>query len=148
MKAKWFGISGLLAVVLLMMTPEWVSAQSDYYRGEGGRRGVVQVTNDWRDEVNITMWTQDRERIGEYWTLGSGETAFLEYRNARIKVRPNYKIKVGEDWGWVNLGDVGEFQNGVWYVNVRDIWRATHRNRGHRDRPDVNRYDQPDYLRP
>ena len=81
-----------------------------------------------------------------YWTLNSGETAFLEYRDVRIKVRSSYKIKVGEDWGWVNLRDVGEFQNGVWYVNVRDIWRATHQDRGRRD---GNRYDQqPDYLRP
>ncbi|MCC8986803.1 MAG: hypothetical protein LM523_03680 [Candidatus Contendobacter sp.] len=146
MKAKWFGISGMLAVVLLLtMTPEWVGAQ-EYYRGEGGRRGPIQVTNDWRDEVKITMWTQDKERIGEYWTLNSGETAFLEYRDVRIKVRSSYKIKVGEDWGWTNLRDVGEFQNGVWYVNVRDIWRATHQDRGRRD---GSRYDQqPDYLRP
>ena len=48
MKAKWFGISGMLAVVLLLtMTPEWVGAQ-EYYRGEGGRRGPIQVTNDCR----------------------------------------------------------------------------------------------------
>ena len=145
MKAKWFGISGMLAIMLLLMVPEWVGAQ-EYGRGEGGRRGAIQVTNDWRDEVRITMWTSDRERIGEYWTLSPGETAFLEYRDVRIKVRASYKIKVGEDWGRVNLRDVGEFQNGVWYVNVRDVWRATHRDRGPRD---GNRYDQqPDYLRP
>jgi hypothetical protein len=139
----------MLAVVLwLTMTPEWVVAQ-DYSRGEGGRRGTIRVTNDWRDEVSITVWDRDRVKIGEYWTLGPGDSAFLEYGNVRIKVRANYKIKVGEDWGRVNLDEVGEFQNGVWYVNVRDIWRATHRDRGRRERSDGNRYDQqPDYLRP
>jgi len=148
MKAKWFGIGGMLAAVLwLTIAPEWVVAQ-EYDRGEGGRRGPIYVTNDWRDDVRITMWTSDRERIGESWALGPGDSAFLEYRNTRIKVRSRYKIKVGEDWGWVNVRDVADFQNGVWYVNVRDIWRATHRDRD-RGRGDGNRYDrQPDYLRP
>ena len=145
MNAQWLKVGGMLAV-LLLTAPAWVAAQ-EYYRGEGGRRGTIQVTNDWRDEVKLTMWTSDRERIGEYWTLSPGETAFLEYRDVRIKVRSSYKIKVGDDWGRVNLRDVGEFQNGVWYVNVRDIWRATHQDRGNRDRPSQRGYDQPDYLR-
>ncbi len=68
-------------------------------------RGLLEVINDWQDEVKVTVWSHHRERI---------------------KVRPHYKIKVGEDWGWVDVGQVGEFQNGVWYVRVRDIWRATH----------------------
>jgi hypothetical protein len=136
-----------MLAVLLLMAPDWVVAQ-EYGRGEGGRRGTIQVTNDWRDEVKLTMWTSDRERIGEYWTLNPGDSSFLEYRDVRIKVRSSYKIKVGEDWGRVNLRDVGEFQNGVWYVNVRDIWRATHQDRGRRDRPAERSYDQPDYLRP
>ena len=145
MMAQWLKIGGTLAA-LLLMTPSWVAGQN-YYRSESGR-GTIQVTNDWRDEVKLTMWTSQRERIGEYWVLSPGETAFLEYRDVRIKVRPTYKIKVGNDWGWVNLGEVGEFQDGVWYVNVRDIWRATHQDRGRRDRPYGGGYDQPDYLRP
>ena len=64
----------------------------------------------------------------------------------RIRVRPNYKIKVGEDWGWVNVGDVAEFRRGVWYVNVRDIWRATHQ-RGERWDRDRENDDAPDWRR-
>lgn len=147
MNAQWLKVGGMLAVLLLIATPDWVAAQ-EYGRGEGGRRGTIRVTNDWRDDVKLTMWTSDRERIGEYWTLSPGDSSFLEYRDVRIKVRSSYKIKVGDDWGRVNLRDVGEFQDGVWYVNVRDIWRATHQDRGNRDRPSQRGYDQPDYLRP
>ena len=59
----------------------------------------------------------------------------------RIKVRPHYKIKVGDDWGWVDVGHVGQFQNGIWYVRVRDVWRATHGAR-QRERTEV-----PDWRR-
>lgn len=120
------------------------------------RRGEVVVTNDWRDDVRITMWTHAKERIGGHWTIRPGETATLEYDGENIKVRPNYKIKVGEDWGWVNVGDVGRFsRHGVWKLSVRDIWRATHPDRGEyrRDRHDWDPdrpYNRPlpDYLKP
>jgi hypothetical protein len=57
----------------------------------------------------------------------------LQERSQRIKVRPTYKIKVGDDWGWVDVAQVGQFQNGTWYVNVWDVWQATHAER--RDSP-------------
>ncbi len=53
----------------------------------------------------------------------------LEEGRRSIKVRPSYKMKVGEDWGWVDVGQVGQFQNGTWYVNVRNVWAATHDDR-------------------
>lgn len=140
--STWLGPCSLLAV-LLWLVPMTTSAQDYAPRDEGGR-GPIQVTNDWRDAVRITMWTHRRERIGGSWTIDPGDSAFLVVEEARIKVRPNYKIKVGDDWGWVNVGDVGQFQDGIWYVNVRDVWRATHRDRPRRqDNPD----DVPDYLR-
>ena len=45
-----------------------------------------------------------------------------------IRVRSNYKMKVGDDWGWVDVGQVGQFQNGVWHVTVRNVWAATHQD--------------------
>jgi hypothetical protein len=99
-------------------------------------RGIIQVTNDWRDEVKLSLWSHKRERIGE-WVLRPGENAALDVDGTRIKVRPSYKIKVGDDWGWVDVGEVGQFQQGIWYVNVRNVWTATHR-----DRPGV-----PDWKR-
>jgi hypothetical protein len=91
-------------------------------------RGIIQITNDWRDEVRLSLWSHRREPVGE-WTIGAGDNVVLEADGERIKVRPSYKIKVGEDWGWVNLGEVGQFQQGTWFVNVRSIWSATHRER-------------------
>ena len=103
-------------------------------------RGLLEVINDWQDQVSISLWSHQRERIGE-WVLNPGAMNTFEDGGHRIKVRPHYKIKVGDDWGWVDVGHVGQFQNGVWYVRVRDIWRATHGAR-QRDRADL-----PDWKR-
>ena len=53
----------------------------------------------------------------------------LEADGVRIKVRPRDKIKLGEEWGWVDVEDVDQFHQGPWYVSVRNVWRATHRER-------------------
>jgi len=139
---------------LLLIAPIGAMAQQDRYsppyEPEPRRdrpRGQIQVTNDWRDDVNVTIWTHQRERIGDSWILGPGETAVLAVDGIRIKVRPNYKIKVGDDWGRVNLGAVGEVSRGTWYVNVRDIWRATHQRGGRGDRPGPRDENIPDWQR-
>ena len=53
----------------------------------------------------------------------------LQERGERIRVRPNDKIKMGDDGGWVDVGQVGQFQNGMWRVDMRDVWAATHQDR-------------------
>jgi len=88
----------------------------------------MQVVNDWRDAVSLSMWSEHRERMGE-WSIRPGENVVLQERGERIRGRPNDKIKVGEDWGWVDVGQVGQFQNGVWHVTVRNVWAATHQDR-------------------
>lgn len=130
MHAKWMRWYGILAVVLLI-APMVVVAQEpsrEPRRGNarGWPRGEIHVTNDWHDDVKVTMWSGRRERIGE-WILQPGASALLEVDGESIKVRPGYKIKVGDDWGWVNVGEVGQFHDGIWSVSVRDIWQATHR---------------------
>ncbi|NJM11756.1 MAG: hypothetical protein HC889_07630 [Synechococcaceae cyanobacterium SM1_2_3] len=144
----------IIVATMLCIAPTGALAQQDRYsppyEPEPPRdrpRGEIQVTNDWRDEINVTIWTHQRERIGDSWTLRPGETAVLAVDGIRIKVRPNYKIKVGDDWGRVNLGAVGEFSRGTWYVNVRDIWRATHQRGGRGDRPGPRDENVPDWQR-
>jgi hypothetical protein len=88
----------------------------------------MQVINDWRDAVSLSMWSEHRERMGE-WSIRPGENVVLQERGERIRVQPHDKIKVGEDWGWVEVGQVGQFQNGVWHVTVRNVWTATHQDR-------------------
>jgi hypothetical protein len=149
MRVKWIGLYGILAV-LLCVAPLVASAQDDprRFRPEESRdrpRGVIQVTNDWQDEVKVTMWTHQREQISGHWIISPGVTTMLAVDGDRIRVRPNYKIKVGDDWGWVNVGDVARFSRGTWYVNVRDVWRATHRGQG-RDR-DRRESRMPDWQR-
>lgn len=142
----------IMLMAMSLLIPGAAVAQDDFSRFEpqysrDEPRGLIQVTNDWRNTVNVTMWTHRRERIGDSWEIEAGESAFLAVDEERIKVRPNYKIKVGSDWGWVNLGDVARFRRGVWHVNVRDIWRATHQ-RGDRDgRPDWEDDNVPDWRR-
>ena len=133
MHTKWIRLCGMLAVVVLI-APLWVVAQPrpreprSLDSGPGRSRGEMQVTNDWRDEVSLSVWSDNRERLGE-WSIRPGENVVLQERGERIRVRPNYKIKVGDDWGWVDVGQVGQFQNGTWYVNVRNVWAATHYDR-------------------
>jgi hypothetical protein len=108
---------------------------------------MIRVDNDWRDAAHITVWTNRGSELGGGWTFGSGESAFLAVGERKIKVRPNYQIKVGDDWGRVSVRDVGQFQNGVWYVNVRDLWRATHRDRDDDRGRSPGRREAQDYLR-
>jgi len=107
-------------------------------------RGTVEVINDWRDDVNLSMWTDQRQRIGE-WSIRPGEQVVLQESGESVRARPNYKIKAGQDWGWVNIEQVGQFRNGTWYVNVRDIWQATHANR--RDDQQQSYRDQEESAR-
>ena len=129
MYAKSMKLWGML-VALLVLTPLLAVAQVPYWESPPARhydqaRGPIQVLNDWRDVVNVSMWSDRRERIGE-WVVRPGERALLGEARRPIRVRPTYKIKVGNDWGWVDIGQVGQFQNGTWYVNVRDVWQVTH----------------------
>ncbi len=135
----WMRLGGILAI-LLVTAPMLVFAQG-YNRDRAMQRSPIQIDNNWRDSVHITVWTDRGEELGGGWQFGLGESAFLAVGERKIKVRPNYQIKVGDDWGRVNVRNVGRFQNGVWYVNVRDLWRTTHRNRSPEQR------NTPDYLR-
>lgn len=139
--ALWFASGGAMA------QDDGQGFGSEY--GRDRPRGQIQVTNDWRDTVTVTLWTHQRERIGSSWEIDAGDTAYLAIDQERIRVRPNYKIKVGEDWGWVNVGDVAEFRRGVWYANVREIWRATHRRGERGERRDRERENDaaPDWQR-
>jgi len=138
MHTKWMKLCGMMAVVLFL-TPLLAVAQprprearpdsrSDRDNRSDRSRGEIHVVNDWRDAVSLSMWSDNRERIGE-WTIRPGENVVLQEQGERIRVRPNYKIKVGEDWGWVDVGEVAQLQNGVWQVSVRNVWQATHRDR-------------------
>jgi hypothetical protein len=132
MHSKGMRFWGMLAI-LLCITPLLAVAQPQPRapRSDSGAdrsRGAMQVVNDWRDEVSLSMWSDQRERIGA-WSIRPGEQVVLQERGQRIRVRPNYKMKVGEDGGWVDVGQVGQFQNGTWYVNVRAVWQATHHDR-------------------
>jgi hypothetical protein len=132
MYAKWMRLWGMVAVVLLLAPlmavaqPRPREARPDSSADRS--RGAIQVVNDWRDEVSLSMWSDNRERLGE-WSIRPGENVVLQERGERIRVRSNDKIKVGDDGDWVEVGQVGQFQNGVWHVNVRNVWAATHQDR-------------------
>ena len=129
MHAKSMQLWGIL-VAVLVLTPLLAVAHVQYRESRQVRnydqaRGPIQVVNDWRDVVNVSLWSEHRERSGA-WVIRPGERAMLGEARRPIRVRPSDKMKVGDDWGWVDIGQVGQFQNGTWYVNVRDVWQATH----------------------
>ena len=141
----WMRLGGILTV--LLVTVPMLAVGQGYNRDRANERGPIQIDNNWRDSVHITVWTDRGEELGGGWQFGSGESAFLAVGERKIKVLPNYQIKVGDDWGRVKVRNVGRFQNGVWYVNVRDLWRATHRNRGDDRNRSPDQRNSPDYLR-
>lgn len=127
----------ILTVLLWMPILASAGDYRDYgdYRGERPRRPEIHVTNDWRDLVRITLWKERGERVSKReWLLESGESAYLANEDGRrLHVSGSDKIKVGEDWGRVRIEDVGYLRDGVWRVNVRDIWQATHQDRPRRE---------------
>jgi hypothetical protein len=135
MHAKWMRRWRMVAVILLL-APLMAVAQSQrreirpYSSSDGSResRGEIQVLNDLRDEVSLSMLSENRELLGE-WSIRPRENVVLQDRGERIRVRPNDKIKIGNDGEWVDVGQVGQFQDGVWRVDVRDIWAATQQDR-------------------
>jgi hypothetical protein len=74
------------------------------------------------------MLSENRELLGE-WSIRPRENVVLQDRGERIRVRQNDKIKIGNDGEWVDIGQVGQFQDGVWRVDVQDIWAATQQDR-------------------
>ena len=141
----WMRLGGILAV-LLGVTPMLAVAQG-YGHDQAEERGTIRIDNNRRDAVYITVWTDRGKKFGKGWKFNSGESAFLAIGKKKIKVLPNDQINVGSDGGRAKVRNVGQFQNGVWYVNVRDLWRVTHRDQGYeRDRSPAQR-KAPDYLR-
>lgn len=135
MHVKWMRLWGMVAVVLvlvpLMAVAQYGSREVHPY-GSSDRsrewRDEIQVVNDLRDEVSLSMSSENRELLGE-WSIRPGEHVVLQERGERIRVRPNDKMKIGDDGQWVEVDRVGQLQNGVWRVDMRDVWAATHQDR-------------------
>ena len=132
MHTTWMRLWGMVAVVLLLAPllavgqPRPREARQD--RSADRSRGEVQVINDWRDAINLSMRSDNQERLGE-WSIRPGEQVVLQERGERLRIRPNYKITVGDDGDWVDVEQVGQFQNGTWYVNVRNVRAAIQQDR-------------------
>jgi len=132
MHTKWMRLWGL-GTLILVLTPLLAVGQTRTRealpaKSSDRSRGEVQVTNDWRDEINLSMRKDNQEQLGE-WSIRPGENVVLQERGERIRILPNYKITVGDGGDWVDVGKVGQFRNGTWYVNVRDVWAAAHQDR-------------------
>jgi hypothetical protein len=131
MHTKWMRLWGMVAVVLLL-APLMAVAQSRPREARPDKssdrsRGEVQVTNDWRDEITLSMRSDTQERLGE-WSIRPGENVVLQERGERIRIRPNYKITVGDEGDWVEVDQVGQFRDGIWHVKVRDVVTAAYQN--------------------
>jgi hypothetical protein len=122
-------LGGLLAV-LMVLVPLWAAAQTrarEARRESSASRGPIHVTNDGRESVSLSMRSENQDRMGE-WRIRSGEEVVLQRDGEQVRVRPHHKIKVGDRSGWVDVSQVGEFRNGTWYVNVRDVQQAMYRD--------------------
>lgn len=95
MKLWWMlaAVLGLIPLLATAQVPYWESRQIRTY---DQARGPIQVINDWRDVVHVSMWSDNRERIGER-VVRPGERALLGEVRRPIRVCPTDKIKVGDD---------------------------------------------------
>src|SRR5215217_1559250 len=107
MTRKLLGWYSVVAIAFLI-APLVVVAQE----GRRGDRGDIQVINDWDNTVRVTLWKQRGEQISRRsWTIPRGQSVVLGDEGGRsIRVRADDKIKVGEDWGRVDIGAVGQLQ--------------------------------------
>jgi hypothetical protein len=132
MHAQWMQRWGMVAVVLglapLMAVAQPRSREARPDHSAERARGEIHVVNDLRDEVRLSMRSEHQERLGE-WSIRPGENVVLQERGARIRVRPHDKMTLGDNEGGVEVGQVGQFQNGVWRVNMRNVWAATYQER-------------------
>src|SRR5215217_6859574 len=121
MSMQWQRVLGVLAV-LLVMTPLAVFSQ-DWRRAD---RWNIHVTNDWENTVRVTLWNERGGQLSSRtWTIHPGQSALLADDTGRsLRVGGSDKIKVGDDWEWVDIGSVGQRQGRTWHVNVRNIWQA------------------------
>jgi len=81
---RWWGMLAVvlcIAPLVAVAQPQPREPRSD--RGADQSRGAIQVVNDWRDEVSLSMWSDQRERIGE-WSIRPGEEVVLQERGQRI----------------------------------------------------------------
>jgi len=124
----------LFAVSMALMTPTvlcaWHNLDPDserrWLRPPNEWRAYVKITNDWRDAVRLSMWTRRGTQIGSFWTIRSGQSGYLKDGGERLTATQDYNIRVGDAPEVTRLGDVGERRGDVWYINVRDVWQATH----------------------
>src|ERR671924_151184 len=80
MNSKGMKLWGLLVAVLVLM-PLLAVAQVQYRESRQVRnydqaRGPIEVVNDWRDVVSVSMWSARREQIGA-WVVRPGERGLL-----------------------------------------------------------------------
>lgn len=92
MHAKWMRRWGMVAVVLLLAPlmavaqsrPREARPDSSADRSRGSR-GEIQVVNDLRDEVSLSMSSENREWLGE-WSIRPGENGFSGIsRSAKLR---------------------------------------------------------------
>ena len=118
MHTTWMRLWGMVAVVLLL-APLLAVCQP---RPREARQtaaliglGANAVINDWRDNQPEHR-SDNQERLGAS-SIRPGENVVLQDQRERIRDRPNYKIPVGDGGDWVDVGQIGQFRNGTWYVN-------------------------------
>jgi hypothetical protein len=76
MHTKWMRLWGLVAFILVL-TPLLAVGQTRARealpsKSSDRSRGEVQVANDWRDEIVLSMRTDNQEQLGE-WSIRPGE---------------------------------------------------------------------------
>jgi len=67
----------LLAPLLAVGQPQPREARQD--KSADRSRGEVQVSNDWRDAINLSLRSDNQQRLGE-WSLRPGENVVLQER--------------------------------------------------------------------
>jgi hypothetical protein len=107
----------VMIAVLSMILPLASYAQEHRH----SHRGEIVIVNDTDTQVSIYVRTEKYGRIG-VWTYRPDQNSYLSYKDVRLRVSGDDEIEIA-DWPKAYIGDVAEYRDGAWKLNIRHARR-------------------------
>jgi len=102
-----------------------LSSCAQEHRYRHSHYGEILVMNDTDTQISYFITTEKYGRLS--WTYVPGHSGYPGTADlVRIRVRGEDQIEIG-DWGNAYIGDVAEFNDGIWKLSFRHARHIMHR---------------------